>query len=442
MTRKEKIAWTASTVAKPWVAMDCPVIGTCRDAELRVDSEKTFQRILGWGGCFNEKGWEAMKVLSELDRHQLLKSIFDPVEGCHFNVCRVPIGANDYSWDLYSLNETVGDYAMEHFSLNRDRQRLIPYVKAAMEIQPQLRIWGSPWTPPHWLKTTSAYTFGALKNDDSSLNAYALYFSKFVKAYRDEGIDVFAVMPQNEPCWNNRDYPACGWECDQFVRFVKSHLIPVFHREQTNCEVWIGTMVDSKYGDIRLNVDYITRLLNEESLRGKIAGVGCQYGEDLMRQTHANYPEVILMQTETDCGSGTNDWKYAKQQFDSVRTYLECGASYYMLWNMVLSEAGRSVAGWRQSAPVTVHSETGAVTYNPQFHMFKHFSHFVMPGARRMILSGDTGDGVAFKNPDGSHVVVLQNSSSEAQETTLDMGGALIRPRIPPQSWNTFVLPG
>jgi glucosylceramidase len=438
----KRVSWKCSTVAEPWVDMDCPDLpagGAGSGACLKIYPEKTFQPILGWGGCFNEKGWEAMAVLAPRERNRLLKSIFDPADGCKFNVCRVPIGSNDYSTDLYSLAEKPGDYGMEHFSIERDRKRLIPYIMAAMKFRPDLRIWGSPWSPPKWLKTTDAYTFGALKQDEESLKAYALYFAKFVKAYRAEGINLFAVMPQNEPCWNNRDYPACGFECGPFVDFVKNHLVPTFEREKTDCDIWIGTMVDSKHGDIRLSFEYISRLLSDASLRGKIAGVGCQYGDELMRQTREAYPSVPLMQTETYCGNASNDWSYARQQFDSVKTYLESGAGYYMLWNMVLDETGRSVAGWPQSAPVTVNSETKAVTYNSQFHMFKHFSGFVAPGGYRIEVSGDWSEALAFRNPDGRIVVVMQNSAEKACAVTVDIGGRRIQPVLRPQSWNTFV---
>lgn len=86
---------------------------------------------------------------------------------------------------------------------------LIPLIKAAMKYQPKLGIWGVPWTPPSWMKTSGPYKGGELKQDPETLTAYALYFSKYVKAYRQEGINLYAVMPQNEPNYNNNIYPQC-----------------------------------------------------------------------------------------------------------------------------------------------------------------------------------------------------------------------------------------
>lgn len=94
----------------------------------------------GFGGCFNEIGWQALKALPSSKRDAIIRDLFKPGTGCNFNLCRLPIGANDYALDWYSLNETVDDFGMQRFSIKRDRQNLIPYIKTAMAYQPALRL--------------------------------------------------------------------------------------------------------------------------------------------------------------------------------------------------------------------------------------------------------------------------------------------------------------
>ena len=120
-------------------------------------ADKTQQQIDGFGACFNELGWEALSVISEQERNAILQEFFNPEKGFKLNICRMPIGANDYAIDWYSFNETPDDFEMSEFSIERDQQRLVPYIKKALEINPNLKIWGSPWCPPSWMKTNMHY---------------------------------------------------------------------------------------------------------------------------------------------------------------------------------------------------------------------------------------------------------------------------------------------
>ena len=152
-----------------------------------------------------------------------MEELFFPGVGANFTICRMPVGANDFSRDWYSYDEVDGDFTMEHFTIANDQQTLIPFIKNARKYQPDLRLWASPWCPPAWMKYNkhyaSAYTgenydekyrngLSADKvghegtdmfiQDSLYLKAYALYFSKFIEAYKKHGIPIFAVMPQNE----------------------------------------------------------------------------------------------------------------------------------------------------------------------------------------------------------------------------------------------------
>jgi glucosylceramidase len=192
------VRWICSTQAEPWKELPVAVAQASGQpagvGALKIDPGTEYQVIDGFGGCFNDLGWQALLALDEPAREAALKELFDPA-GANFTLCRMPIGANDFSLKWYSFDETPGDYRMEDFSIERDRSDLIPYIKAAMKYQPKLGVWGVPWSPPEWMKTNNHYKGGTMKQDARTLAAYALYFSKYVRAYRAEGVHVYAVMP-------------------------------------------------------------------------------------------------------------------------------------------------------------------------------------------------------------------------------------------------------
>ncbi|HEX3355340.1 MAG TPA: hypothetical protein VHS31_00060, partial [Tepidisphaeraceae bacterium] len=145
-----------------------------------VDPEATAQRVEGFGGCFNEIGWRALLRLDDVDRDRVMHALFDEKDGLGFNFGRIPIGSSDFGLSPYSLDDVPGDVEMKHFSIERDRYMLIPYIKAAQSIRPDLKLWGSPWSPPGWMKTSGVYHGGNLRQEPAILKAYATYLARFV----------------------------------------------------------------------------------------------------------------------------------------------------------------------------------------------------------------------------------------------------------------------
>ncbi len=153
-----QVKWVESTNAKTWIIKDTkPANAKKAVADVTVLVDQKEQTIEGFGACFNELGWTALSVLDDQGRESILKNLFDPVDGLKLNICRMPIGANDYARDYYSLNDSVNDFGMKYFSIERDKGTLIPYIKAAMKYKPDLKVWGSPWCPPSWMKTNNHY---------------------------------------------------------------------------------------------------------------------------------------------------------------------------------------------------------------------------------------------------------------------------------------------
>ncbi|HHV11926.1 MAG TPA: glycosyl hydrolase, partial [Clostridiales bacterium] len=187
--------WVYSNEDRQW-SEGKPETGAGRQAFVRPNGQR-HQKMNGFGGCFNEQGYGALDCLEQAEQEKLLEELFAPGEnGCNLTLCRMPIGANDYSFDWYSLNETPGDYEMKHFSLERDRKALIPYIRRAQAYQPGLKLFASPWSPPVWMKNPPVYNWGKLIKTEENLGAYALYFRRFIEEYEKENIHIDQVHVQ------------------------------------------------------------------------------------------------------------------------------------------------------------------------------------------------------------------------------------------------------
>ena len=122
-----------------------------------------------------------------------------------------------------------------------------------------------------------------------------------------------------------------------------------------------------------------------------------------------------------ECGDGKDTWGYGEYTFDLMRQYLAGGARSFMQWNMVLDQTSKSSWGWAQNAMVTVHKDTKAVAYNPQFYAVKHFSYYVKPRAFLVQTGGGDADAIAFRNPDGSLVLVVKNGGAQDAPLTVTL---------------------
>ncbi len=389
----------------------------------------------GWGGCFNELGWTALSSLPEADRKQVIHALFDPVDGCRFNLCRLPIGASDYAAEWYSHNETEGDLEMAHFSIARDKRFLIPYIKEAQALRPDMKLFASSWSPPTWMKFPRAYNYGTLIWTPEILRAYALYLARFVEAYRAEGIRIDQIHVQNEPVADQK-FPSCLWTGEQMREFIRDYLGPLFAKRKMDCEIWLGTLNTADYDG------YVNTALSDPDANRFISGVGLQWdGKGMVQRVHAAWPEKRIMQTENECGNGQNTWEYAQYVFSLLQHYIVNGASAYIYWNMVLAPTGLSTWGWRQNAMVTVDPQTRQVTLNPEFHVMKHFSRFIAPGAVRLPLAGClAANALAFENPDGSRVTVVANPLKTERACVLGDEQTAVRVTLAPESFNTIVV--
>lgn len=445
-----QVNWIYSNEQKQWEKKEfCKQ--PSKTPSLWLDGNK-YQKMLGFGACFNELGYQALDVLPRNSQEALLRNLFGNEDGeCNFNVCRLPIGANDYAKDWYSLNETSGDYDMQQFSIDRDKGCLIPYVKRAIEYQSDMKLFASPWSPPAWMKTPPVYNWGKLNMTERNLTAYALYFAKYVKAYAKAGICVDQVHVQNEPVANQK-FPSCMWTGDELRIFIRDYLGPCFEKEGLDTEIWLGTINAPGCDYNRLIFDkwatedydyFANTVLSDDKALQYISGVSYQWGGKIaiQRTFESWWPKIRLMQSENECGFGDNTWEYAFYNFTMMKHYIGNGAESYLYWNFMLEPFGTSTWGDPQNAMITIDPKNRQYVFNPDYYIMKHFSATVQRGAVRLGAKGPyAGDSLVFLNPDGSTVAVVFNPFIEKRDMTISLKNQNYTFNLEPRSVNSITI--
>ncbi|WOC31725.1 MULTISPECIES: glycoside hydrolase family 30 protein [Caproicibacterium] len=439
------IQWFQTTTAQPFFQRNILPLQEESPNTLQLTGARG-QTLRGFGGCFNELGYLALAHANAAQRQAWMQTLFSPAEmGLCF--CRIPIGASDYAAEWYSCDETEDDYALRRFSIARDRRYLIPYIREAQAVNPNLQFFASPWSPPTWMKKPKAYNYGTLRMEPKVLAAYAHYLQRFVQEYRQEGIPIVQVHVQNEP-FADQKFPSCRWSAEAFRVFIGEYLGPVFEKDRDGADIFLGTFNGPEEMTLlpgnRIQLEnynrYVDSILFDPQVLRYVKGIGYQWaGRTVIDKTHLSFPELELIQTENECGDGTNSWAYAQYMFSLMCHYFRCGVTAYVYWNFILEAGGESTWGWKQNSMATVEKD-GTVLYQPEFYVMKHFARFVRPGAAVLGLSGHwSSAATAFENRDGSRVLVMQNALDRAEPVTLCDGGRKLTVELQPRSFHTFV---
>ena len=450
------IEWIATTQKSQWQSKDQLTVSAASNSKWDVEAypDQPLQTIEGFGACFNELGWTSLNTLASEDKDAILRELFAPGVGANFNTCRMPVGANDFSVDWYSYDEVPNDFDLKHFSISRDLENLVPFIKSALQYQPALRMWASAWSPPIWMKYNNHYAGkpsepdmppNGLKPDqaakegsdqfiqeDRYFKAYAAYFARFIQEYANLGIKIEMVMPQNE--FNSpQPFPSCSWTPDGLARFI-AFLGPEMQR--LGADVFFGTVE-------RANEKLVDAALLDPKTRNHIKGAGFQWaGKRAIPGIHRRYPDLKLYQTEQECGDGANDWRYCRYAWTLMKHYLENGVSAYYYWNISLKEGGVSRWGWAQNSLLSVDTTSKTFKYNYEYYLIKHLSRFVKSGAKRLNTKSLTGyeNLVVFGNPDQSVVIAMQNDLCQQLPVRVKVGDKVIASALEADSFNTFVV--
>lgn len=442
------IKWIESTPTNQLVDKTATSVETTVSSDLQLTG-KTLQAIRGFGGCFNELGYLPLTKLDEAQQQDIYHDLFSPDE-LNFTFNRTPVGANDFAATWYSYDETDGDYNLNEFSIDHDKQTLIPYIKNAQKYQPNLQLFASPWTPPTWMKFPKVYNFGTIVMEPENLQAYADYLVKYLKSYEEQGIHIDRLCPQNE-VFADQKFPSCKWSSDDLRTFIRDYLGPTLEKSGLDTDIFLGTLngpEDMSFTATGVKLDnynrYVDNILFDEKARHYIKGIGYQWaGQHAIERTHESWPEMELIQTESECGFGDNSWDYAEYVFHLVNHYFNAGATAYTYWNIILGDT-ISTWGWRQNSLFSIDSKTKTFTRNPEYYVMRHYAHYIQPGAKMLETTGHFNSmGRAFRNPDGQLVVVVQNALKRelhfefADPEHADKG---IKATLKPRSFNTFVI--
>lgn len=377
--------------------------------------EIKYQRILGFGGAFTEAAAYNYSLLDEVGKKEFIEKYFDREKGIGYNLGRTHINSCDFSLDVYSYIED-GDLALETFGIERDRKYIIPFLKDAMKVCPEeIFLFSSPWSPPAFMKTGKSAIAGG-KLMDEYKKVWALYYAKYIKAYRNEGIKISALTIQNEPK-AVQTWESCVWTAEEERDFIVHDLAPVLEQEGL--------------GDIKIIIwDH-----NKERVYERAADIfeSSEAKERVWAVGHHWYSgdhfEGLSMIHEcfgkpNICTEFCSESHQADPIFTAERYAKSiCGnLNHYMIascdWNMMLDENGgpfHNRTGGGCYAPVFVDSKTGALNFTPTFYYIGHFSKFIERGARRIGFTKYTQQlsVTAFENPDHSIVCVIMNANDQ-----------------------------
>ncbi|AIQ50426.1 glycoside hydrolase family 30 protein [Paenibacillus sp. FSL R7-0331] len=411
-------------------------------ADIQLQPEQEFQSIIGFGGAFTEAAAYTLSRMSPARRAEVIRSYFHPEEGLGYSMGRVHIHSCDFALGNYTYVQDQ-DTELATFDITHDHQWVLPLIKDAMEVKGgPFTMLASPWSPPAWMKTNGEMNNGgSLKPEYAAV--WARYYTKFIEAYRNEGIPVWAVSVQNEPA-AVQTWDSCVYSAEEERDFVKNHLGPALHEagmDDVNIVIWDHNR------DIM--IERVTPILSDPEAAKYVWGTGIHWygGEefDKVAKVHELFPDKHVLFTEgcQEGGVRLGEWftgeRYGRNMIGDLNAWTEG----YLDWNLVLDETGGpNHVGNFCDAPIIADTVTDELHYNSSYYYIGHFSKYIAPGAVRIGLESAI-DGIlstAFRNPDGSIAVVLMNESDEARSVTLGLGSELAVCQLPPHSIATHVI--
>jgi len=392
--------------------------------QIRLDTSKKFQKVLGFGGAFTDAACYMFNQLAPAAREQLFHEMFHPSEMA-LSVCRICVGSSDYALKAYSFDEGEPDSDLARFSIAHDREYILPVLRQARQANPDLFLFASPWSPPGWMKSNGSMLGGSMRRH--FLPVYAKYFLKFLQAYAAEGVPVQAVTPQNEVDTDQDGrMPACIWAQEYEIEFVGSHLGPLLESSGVPAKIWILDHNYNLWGRVmdELEDDQLRKYCNAVAWHG-YAGT-----PDMMSRVQDAFPAVEMYWTEggPDCKdpSYLTDWCKWGATFSST---LRNGCRSITAWNLALDELGRpNIGPFSCGGVVTINSRTKEITRSGMYWALDHFSRVIRRGARRFDSQGSASDlqHVGLENPDGQQVLIVTNPGA-AREIEVRLGNRAAR---------------
>lgn len=406
---------------------------------INIYPEITYQTILGFGGAFTESTGYSIKQLPLDKQNQIYEDYFSK-DGLNYSLGRLPIGSTDFSPKSYSYSykEDLSDFTIE-----KDKEYILPVVKNALKINPNLQFLSSPWSPPKFMKTNKMLTLGG-KLLEKYKQTWANYFVKYFKAYKNEGIDIKYTTIQNEPnavqLWES-----CLYSPEEEIDFAVNYLHPTLRSNNLSTKILIWDHNKEKL------FSRSKKELNTNKALDAIIGIAYHYysGDHFenISLTHDAFPGKILLHTEGCTG-------YSKfNQNDEVTNGeiyghdilgdLNSGSNGYIDWNLVLDNKGGPNHKLNYcNSPIMINSNKTDYIKNLTYYYIGHFSKFIMPGSKRIAFSRYTSDieVTSFKNPDNSIAIVLMNRNNFSKEYTICMNDISIHDNLDSHAIVSYVV--
>lgn len=417
--------------------------------------DEKFQTITGFGGSFTEASAYLLNQVSRENRNKILEAYFGE-SGARYSLTRTHINSSDFSLGNYSYAPVEGDAELKHFSIEEDLDDIIPMIKDAKAISKDgFKIISSPWTAPPWMKDNNSWRGGKLLPE--YYDTWALFFSKYIDAYRAEGIDIWGFTVENEPLGNDSNWESMHFTPEEMTDFVKNHLGPKLKANGHNVKILgfdqnrdeqLKIWVDVMFGD-----EEACKYFDGTAVHWYASTV--EYFPEALQYAYNKAPGKHLINTEACIDAQVPrwnddawywseeakdwgwDWAPADQKhlhpkyvpvFRYARDIIGCLNNWvdgWVDWNMVLDRQGGP--NWAKNwcvAPVIVDPELDEVYITPLYYALAHFSRYIRPGAVRIGFE-NTSENVmvtAARNPDGSIAVIVFNPSEEVKgiHLTLD----------------------
>ena len=444
-------------------------------AEISILPEQEFQSIVGFGGSFTEASAHLLNRVSKENRNRVLEAYFGE-SGARYSLTRTHMNSCDFSLGNYSYAPVDGDMELLHFSVKEDMDDIIPMIKDARAISKEgFNIISSPWTAPPWMKDNKDWRGGKLLPE--YYNTWALFFSKYLDAYRAEGIDIWGVTVENEPLGNDSNWESMHYTPHEMTEFVKNHLGPRMKSEGRNVKILgfdqnrdeqLKIWVDVMFGD-EIAGDYF------DGTAVHWYASTFEYFPEALQYVVNKAPGKHLINTEacvdaqvprwkddawywseeaTDWGWtwAPEDQKYLHPKYVPVYRYardiigcLNNGVDGWVDWNMVLDRQGGP--NWAKNwcvAPVIADPEQDEIYFTPLYYTLSHFSRYIRPGAVRIgfMNTGDSLMVTAARNPDGSIAVIVFNPEEEAKGVHLTLHEKSVEFAINGKALQTILIKG
>ncbi len=442
--------------------------------EIKIIPDERYQVITGIGGSFTESSAYLLNQVSTENRKKIIEAYFGDT-GAKYSLTRTHINSCDFSLSNYSYTPTPGDKTLKDFSVDEDMDDLIPMIKDAMQASTDgFKIISSPWTAPPWMKDNNNYVGGKLLPE--YYESWALFFSKYIDAYAEEGIDIWGITVENEPLGNGNNWESMHYSAAEMTDFVQNHLGPSLASNNKGHIKVLG------YDQNREHLDeWVDAMYSDDEAAKYFAGTAIHWYAstyevfpDALQYAHNKAPDKHLIQSEACVDSEVPKWKddkwyWSKEATDwgwdwapeedkkyhpkyvpvhrYARDIIGCLNNWvdgWVDWNMVLDKNGGP--NWFKNwcvAPVLVDPENDEVYLTPLYYTMSHFSRYIRPGATRIGLSHDDDrlQITAVENLDGSIAIVVFNPSTDRVAFSLGLGEQTASVSIDAQAIQTIIIP-